>query len=332
MEKAKIKDKELYMIDLLELLKVLWKRKFWIFSIVLLTIMAVVFFTSPLFITPLYKSKIAFYPNNIIPKSDETPAKQVMMWCRSSEIKDSIIQKYHYKERYNLRGDIRGLSEKYDENITTTLDKFYGNIVVEVLDKDPKIAYAIAKDILVLLNKLIVSDYKKNYYLSLDAIEKGLKIKNKSIDSIVEVLVAYGVDYEIILQTMQGIEVTKGYLGTSEGSRIVDKEALKKLKINIEQKGPVVYAAQQNFYSLVSQRSDLQARYDALYVKIIEEINFLSVVVNPYISKKKVYPQRVQMSVFAALFSFVASCLFFLFIEIKAIRTSFQWMFKKKKK
>lgn len=332
MEKANIKDKELYVIDLLKLLRVLWKRKFWILSIVLLTIIAVVFFTSPLFITPLYKSKVAFYPNNITPKSDETPTKQVMMWCRSSEIKDSIIQKYRYNERYNLQNDIRALSEKYDEYIKITLDKFYGHIVVEVLDKDPEISYAIAKDIPIFLNELIITDYKKNYYLSLNAIEKGLALRTKSLDSIVEVLILYGVDYEIILQTLQGIEVTKGYLGTNEGSRVVDKEALKKLKINIEQKGPLVYAAQQTFYSLVSQCIDLQARYDAIYLKTIEEINFLSIVVSPYVNKTKGYPQRGRMSVFAALFSFIASCVFFLIIEIKAVRTCSRWMFKRKKK
>lgn len=332
MEKNRIKDKDLYMIDLMKLIEVLWKRKVWIVSIVLISVIVVVLFTSPLFITPLYKSKVAFYPNNVIAKSDETPGKQVMMWCNSNDIKDSIIKKYRYKERYNLSKDTKSLLEKYEENIEITLDKFYGNILVEVRDKDPKIAYAIANDIPVLLNEIIIKDYKRNYYLSLTAIEKSLIEKNTAIDSMINLMISYGVDYEIILQTLQGIEVTKGYLGTNEGSNVVDKEALKKLKTNLEQKGPRVYADQQYFYSLVSQRNDLQSKYDALYLKIVEEINFLSIVEYPYISKTKVYPQRIQMSVFVAIFSFIASYVFFLFIEINAIKKFLSRLFKKKKK
>ncbi|MBP7102198.1 MAG: hypothetical protein KBA86_03030 [Bacteroidales bacterium] len=332
MEKNINKDKQLYMVDLIKLLEVFWKRKVWILSLVLLSVITVVLFTSPLFITPLYQSKVAFYPNNVIVKSDETPGKQVMMWCNSNDIKDSIIKKYHYKERYKLSKDTKALMEKYEENIEITLDKFYGNILVEVRDKDPKIAYAVANDIPIFLNEIIIKDYKRNYYLSLAAIEKSIQEKNKAIDSMVNLMIAYGVDYEIILQTLQGMEVTKGYLGTNEGSRVVDKEALKKLKTNLELKGPRVYADQQYFYSFVNQRNDLQSKYDALYLKIVEEINFLSIVEYPYVSKTKVYPQRIQMSVFAAIFSFIASYIFFLIIEINAIKRCLNRMFTKKRK
>lgn len=315
------KDKDIYMIDLHKWFLILWKRKFWILGIVTLSILLVVFFMSPLFITPKYKSSISFYPNNVQPKSDETSTRQVMLWCQSNNMIDSIAKKYDYKKRYNIKSDNElSISELYKSNINIRLDKFYGNIVVDVYDIDPDIAYAIAKDFPVLLNNIIINEFKKPYALSLDAVTKSLAIKDKALDSIMRVLVAYGVDYELILQTMQGAEVTKGYLGTNEGSRTVDKEALKKLKANIEQKGPMAYEVQQLFFSLVSQRNDLQARYDAIYVKLIEEMNFISVVIEPFYNPAKIYPRTFRTAFVVGFISFFAAIIFFLFIELNFVQ------------
>ena len=211
------------------------------------------------------------------------------------------------------------MSKEYHKNINVKLDKFYGNVIVEVYDKDPQMAYTIAKDFPYLLNTIIINDVKKPYFLSLDAVNKGLKIKEKAIDSVMKLLISYGVDYEIILQTMQGMEVTKGYLGTNEGSRVVDKQALAKLKTNIEQKGPEVYAAQQLFFALVSQRNDLQAKYDALNVKILEEMEFLSIVSEPYLDTSKVYPHFAN-SRGRRLLTLMAAMVFFLIVEIHFVK------------
>ncbi|NLE63603.1 MAG: hypothetical protein GX612_07185 [Bacteroidales bacterium] len=315
------KDKDIYMIDLHKWFLILWKRKFCIIGIVTLTVLLVVFFMSPLFITPKYKSSISFYPNNVQPKSDETSTRQVMLWCQSNNMVDSITKKYEYKKRYNIKSDNNiKLNELYKSNINVRLDKFYGNIIVDVYDIDPEIAYTIAKDFPVLLNNIIINEFKRPYTLSLDAVTKALAIKDRALDSIMKVLVAYGADYELILQTMQGAEVTKGYLGTSEGSRTVDKEALKKLKANIEQKGPMAYEVQQLFFSLVSQRNDLQARYDAIFVKLIEEMNFITVVIEPFYNPTKVYPRILRTAFVFGFISFFAAIIFFLFTELNFVR------------
>jgi len=320
MEKERSQDKNLYMIDLSKWCLILWKRKFWISGIVLISVLAVIIFMSPIFITPKYKSTLSFYPYNIIPKSDETPAKQVMLWCKSNEMIDTITKKYAYAKRYNIHDNYRSLSKEYHKNINVKLDKFYGNVIVEVYDKDPQMAYTIAKDFPYLLNTIIINDVKKPYFLNLDAVNKGLKIKEKAIDSVMKLLISYGVDYEIILQTMQGMEVTKGYLGTNEGSRVVDKQALAKLKTNIEQKGPEVYAAQQLFFALVSQRNDLQAKHDALNVKILEEMEFLSIVSEPYLDTSKVYPHILRTAVVVGFLTLMAAMVFFLIVEIHFVK------------
>lgn len=315
------KDKSFYMIDLTECFSIIWKRKFWIAGIVLFSVLLVYFLMSPLFIPPRYKSSISFYPNNVQPKSDETSTSQVMLWCQSNDMVDSITKKYAYKKRYKIKKDNDVLlHEIYKRNINVRLDKYYGSIVVDVFDIDPKIAYDLAKDFPVLLNNIIISEYRKPYYLSLDAVTKSMEKNSKALDSIMKVLVAYGVDYELILQTMQGAEVTKGYLGTNEGSRTVDKQALTKLKANIEQKGPMVYEAQQFFFSLVSQRNDLRARYDAIYVKLIEEMNFISIVIEPYYDPSKIYPQPFRTAFIVGIMSFFTVVIFFLLIELNFLQ------------
>ncbi len=316
MKNKKIKDEDIYLIDIVKCIAIIWKRKYWILGIVAISFIASMFFTSSLFITPLYKSTVAFYPNNVAPKSDETPVKQLMLWCEANDIKQAIATKYNYLERYNISNDIIAILDKYDENVEITLNKFYGNIVLEVLDKDPLIACEIAKEIPVLLNEKIENDIKKTYKLNLLALQKAIDSKNIQIDSIVDKLVAFGVNHELIMQTLQGVEVTKGYLGTNEGSHIVNKEALKKMKTNIEEKGPLAIATQQELYALVSQRNELQIKYDAVNVNILKKNEFLSIILYPYPSKDKSYPHSMKTAIIISLFMFIITSMAFIFYEM----------------
>lgn len=317
MEEGKSKDKDIYLIDIIKCISIIWKRKYWILGIVAIFFIASMFFTSPLFITPLYKSTVAFYPNNVLPKSDETPAKQLMFWCEANDIKDSIVKKYNYIERYGLSNDITSVSNKYDANIKVFLNKYYGNIVIEVLDKDPLIACEIANEIPILLNKKIENDIKVPYILNLKALKDAIDDKNAEIDSTIEKLVSFGIDYELVIQTAQGVEVTKGYLGTNEGSHIVNKEALMKMKKNIEERGPLAIATQQELYALISQRNDLQARYDAVNINVVKDYEFLSIVQKPYPSKIKAFPSSVKIAIIVSLFVFFITSLLFMFYDMK---------------
>ncbi|NLJ82645.1 MAG: hypothetical protein GX330_05915, partial [Bacteroidales bacterium] len=151
------KEKDFQTIDLFNYFQLLLKYKYWIGGLVILSVALTLFFTSPLFIKPLYKSTVAFYPNSISSKSDESPSKQVLFWSKSQDIKDSIIEKYNYRERYNLPNK-SSLYRKYNENIKATLDKYYGNVTIEVMDVDCQIACQIANDIIYFLNKKIEND------------------------------------------------------------------------------------------------------------------------------------------------------------------------------
>ncbi len=331
MEKIESKENEMYTIDLIKYFRILLKYKYWIAGIVLLSALLSVFFMSSLFIKPLYRSTIAFYPNNVMPKSDETPSKQVIVWCKSKDVKDSIIKKYNYKERYKLADNTASLYSKYDQNIKVSLDKFYGNVVVEVLDMDPETASNIANDIPIFLNIKMENDIKKSLILNLNAYKEAILNKNIQIDSTIKKLILYGVDYEIIMQTLQGIEVTKGYLGTSEGSHVINKEAVYRMKDNFENKGPVVVALQQELSTLISQRSDLQSRYDAVNVGYIKKYDFLSIVLRSDPDYSKAYPNTFKNTVMISLFSFIISCLFFILLASNSFHRVILVMCTKKK-
>lgn len=323
------KEKGFQTVDLFKYFQILLKYKFWIGGLVLLSVVLSVFFMSPLFIKPLYKSTVSFY-HNVYPKSDESPSKQVLLWSKSLDIKDSIIKKYNYKERYNLF-EKKLLYRKYDENVKSLLDKYYGNIIIEVMDIDSQIACQIANDIPIYLNMKIENDRKKPYLLNLNAYKKAINKKTEEIDSTVQKLISYGVDYEIIMQTLQGIEVTKGYLGTSESSHIVNKEAVKKMKTNIEEKGPFVIVLQQELYALIAQRSDLQLKYDDINVVITKEYEMLSIVSPPFVNPSKAYPHTLRTTIIIAFFTLMFSCLFFICLEKKHFHGMFTSIFVKRK-
>ena len=323
------KEKDFQTIDLFNYFQLLLKYKYWIGGLVILSVALTLFFTSPLFIKPLYKSTVAFYPNSISSKSDESPSKQVLFWSKSQDIKDSIIEKYNYRERYNLPNK-SSLYRKYNENIKATLDKYYGNVTIEVMDVDCQIACQIANDIIYFLNKKIDNDIKRPYLVNLIAYKKAIDKKNEDIDSTIQRLIAYGVDYEIIMQTLQGIEVTKGYLGTSESSHAVNKEAVRKMKTNIEEKGPFVTALQQELYALISQRSDLQSKYDGANVVVMKEHDLLSIVSPPVVNSSKVYPRTLRTTILIAVLTLILSSLFVICLEKKHFHSMFKGVFKSK--
>ena len=331
MENMKSKEKDMYTIDLIKYVRILLKYKYWITGIVIASAIVCIFFMSSLFIKPLYKSSIAFYPNNVLQKSDETPSKQVMFWCKSKDIKDSIINKYNFKERYKLSDSKNSAYGIYDRNIKFSLDKFYGNITVNVMDIDPEIACQIANDIPKYINIVMESDLKKSLILNLNAYKEAIDKKNIQIDTTIKKLISYGVDYEIIMQTLQGNEVTKGYLGTSDGSKFINKEAVNKMKTNIEKTGPIVYTLQQELSTLISQRSDLQSRYDAVSVGVLKKYNFLSIGLHPDPDYSKAYPNTYKTTVIISVFSFFVSCLFFILLDTKCFHFIFQFLFYKKK-
>jgi capsular polysaccharide biosynthesis protein len=138
--------------------------------LIILIIAAVlaVFFSSPLFITPLYKSTAILYPtsSNSISKvlistthqtnkdllefGESEQTEQMLQVLNSNRIRDKVIERYNLMEHYGINPNSRypytKLNKLYDNRIKFRRTE-YNAVRITVLDSNPAMAAQIANDI-----------------------------------------------------------------------------------------------------------------------------------------------------------------------------------------
>ena len=79
-----------------KLLDIIIKWKYHLLAVIVAAMLLSVLFSSPIFITPLYKSYAVVYPSNISPYSTENETEQMMQMFQSRDIRDSVIHKLFF--------------------------------------------------------------------------------------------------------------------------------------------------------------------------------------------------------------------------------------------
>lgn len=151
---------------------------FWQFRVLLIaagltgSVMGVIF-SSSWFITPLYESKVIFYPatvnsiskallsDNPSDKTDvlefgaEEQSDQLIQILYSDDIRDSVIRRFNLMEHYEIPKDVEfrytRLNKKFDKLIQFKRTE-YMSVEITVRDKDPRMAADIANTIASLLD------------------------------------------------------------------------------------------------------------------------------------------------------------------------------------
>lgn len=175
---------------------------FWQFRVLLIitgltgSVLGVVF-SAPWFITPLYESKVVFYPatvnsiskallsDNPSDKTDvlefgaEEQSDQLIQILYSDEIRDSIIRRFRLMEHYEIPKNAKfrytRLNKKYDKLIQFKRTE-YMSVEITVRDKDPRMAANIANTIAALL------DHTKNK-IQHEQVEKSFQIVQTQYES-----------------------------------------------------------------------------------------------------------------------------------------------------
>jgi len=81
---------------------ILLKWKLHLAIIVVVTVAVSAIISSPLVITPLYKSYTVVYPSNISPYSDENETEQMVQILQSRDIRDSVIMKFDLARHWKI--------------------------------------------------------------------------------------------------------------------------------------------------------------------------------------------------------------------------------------
>ena len=180
-------------MDSKSILYLLLKNKKNVGIILLLAIVCAIFFSSKLFIKPLYKSTVILYPtttysvskaimntNNLIyvdplEIGEEAQTEQMMQILNSGIIRDAIIKEFdllnHYGIKENCEHRQYKLYKTYDNNIKIRRTE-YNSVKIVVFDTDPEYAANIANEIAVLFDKTMSDIQQEIASKALEIIEK----------------------------------------------------------------------------------------------------------------------------------------------------------------
>jgi hypothetical protein len=291
------------------LLKVIIKWKIHLSVIVIATIALAVFFSSPLFIKPQYKSYAIVYPSNLIPYSSETPTEQMLQLFKSEDISAALIEKFKLAAHYGLDTtsdkNMSRLKRKVQDNVSVRKTEFE-SIIIEAYDSDPQMAYDMVVEIINLFNLKARTLQRQKTSEVVKIYEGQLKYKQFQIDSVQDRLEQLRKDFNIYDFNIQLKEYTRGYLyavNTGRNSPAVYDSMFS----NLGEHGGEYLFLGGYVSSLATAYNEIKVEYDKALSDLTKELTYTNVVTNPYIANEKSYPVRWLIVLVSTLSSLLVS-------------------------
>lgn len=239
-----------------DLLVFLWKKK-WIL-IIISFIAAVASSIASLLMTELFRSTAIVFPTATSTVSfseqrnakassmdfgEEEQAEQLLQILQSSRVRNRIIEKYDLLNYYEIGEDDKNknykLAKMYDGHIRFERTR-YGSILIDVLDKNPEQAAAIANDIVLLIDTV-----------------KNEMVKERTVPA-----------YEIVKRKYQYLEGEKQALEDTINSLsllgVVPSEARANLFTSL------TTVKSQKDHDYIRSKIDVNMQYGALYDGLVE--------------------------------------------------------------
>lgn len=274
--------------------------------------------SSPMVITPRFKSVAVVYPSNIAPYSDESETEQMLQWLTSKDVRDSVMIKFDLPKHYGIDSGYKYFASTmaylYDKNVKISKTQFE-SIEITVTDIDPVIAKDMANAVIHYTDLKIRATHYVKYNEVVKSMEAALAIKKHEIDSVKnnlkELSSQYGI-YEILGQSQ---EITRGTLRTVDGGGSgINRAETERLKLGMEEKGAELLFLSNRIEGLAHEYSELMLKYDLAIFDVNKKYTFVNVVTPPKVADKKSYPKRLLF-----LFYFVAGTLLVSLITIAVI-------------
>ncbi|MCD4734831.1 MAG: hypothetical protein K8R53_02185, partial [Bacteroidales bacterium] len=260
------------------------------------------------------------YPSNIAPYSDESESEQMLQILQSKDIQDSIINKYDLSAHYGIDSSYKyhasTMNYLYSQNVKISKTPYEG-IIIEVMDKDPLMAYNMVESILDFYNKKIRFLHEEKFHEVVKMYERGLTKKRAYLDSLINRLYVLSTEYGLIDYEVQAEQISKGFLRTIDGtgSNNVNTREVLKLKSNIEQKGGELILLVELIEIEAGSYALLKADYEKAYMDFDRKFSYINVVTNAEPADKKSYPVRWMIVVISVLGSFFLALIVILILE-----------------
>lgn len=307
------------------IVNILFRWKLHLGVIVVAAIVLAAFFSSSIFITPLFRSYAVLYPSNISAYADESLSEQMMQVLQSKDIRDSIVEKFDLSRHYGIDKNYEYYTStllwEYGKNVKITKTP-YDAVTIEVWDKDPKLACDMVNEIMNQYNLKLRGLHKEKFREVVNNYRTVTNYKRQELDSLQLLAKDLGVKYGLLDYTSQTREVMRAYLsGGGSGSRGGEVNRLKK---NLEEKGGEREMVSNLMTAITKDYSAFKLDYDRAVMDENRNYTYVNVLNKPFIADKKGYPVRWVIVVISALASLFIAILVIGVIESRRRRTAAQ--------
>lgn len=316
-----------------EILIRLYQKRKLLIIIFILAIISSILFTSPLFITPLFKSSAVIYPVNSgsisgallgdkqsrdnLSFGDEVESEQLMQLLNSSLIRDHVVNKFkllkHYKIDTTKRFAKTKLYNEFKEKFRFSRTEYMA-VQIQVLDCDPVLAAEMANDIVKLLDTVKTNIQRQRAIEGLKIIEdeyNNLLQEFQLMEDSMTILRKMGVhDYESqaeMINRQLAIEL-------GEGNQAAVKRLEERLEVLTKYGGP--YVSLRDKLNYERQRlSVIKEKYQEAKMDASKLLPQSFVISEALVAEKKSYPPRSVLVLAISASALFFSILLIFFIE-----------------
>lgn len=294
------------------LFKLISKWKLHLLVISIISIVVGVFISSPIVITPKYKSTAIVYPCNLPEYSKESSTEQMFQILMSTDIKFKMLDAFQLDKHYKL--------DKKDPLFTTYfLDEFNDNVSISktefesvqitVYDKDPIVASNMVDSIIAFYNFKVAELHKRKQHEMIVIMGKAMQEKKNEIDSVEKQLIDLRTKYGIINVTAQSIEATKGMISGNKQATDLYK--------NLEQYAGTYKEMDSLSWHFRKEFINYKWQYENAIREFNKEITYAQIVQKPFPADKKSYPVRWVIVALTLAGGLIVSLIGIAFIESK---------------
>lgn len=274
----------------------------WKIHLIIITIVSIaigVFISSPIVITPKFKSSAIIYPVNTYTYSKESTTEQMLQVLNSNDIKEKMLKAFDLEKHYKIDTlepqHYTYFLDEYNGNISISKTE-YESVEIKVLDENAKTACQMVDSIISFYDNKMASLHKRKQKEVMEISRSEYGKKKLELDSLEKLIKDYRQKYGIMNFNSQVSEATKGELAGNN-------KALELFK-NLQEYG-VDY--QRIDSMLFNVRKEVIFDKYSIEVAIREynkHISYSQVISTPYPADKKSYPLRwliVAITVIASL-------------------------------
>lgn len=283
-----------------------------VFIILAIAALFAIVFSTPFFITPLYKSTAIIYPtsSNSISKvlisttyqsekdimnfGEDEQTEQMLQVLNSNRVRDKVIERFDLMNHYDIKADSKypytKLNKLYDSRIKFRRTE-YNAVKITVLDADAALAAQMANDITEIFDSTMNQMQKEVATQAFRLVEdeyNTLCAEMAQLEDSLNTLRKLGVfDYESqveMLSQQLAIELGKG---NTKGVSNIQKQ----LDI-IAEYGGASYAINERLDNDRLQLSLVKSKYEEAKVDATEYIPHKFVVTSAFQAERKSYPVR----------------------------------------